>query len=174
MKTIKEKKGFTLIELLAVIVVLAIVMVLAATTVLPLVGKARKNSLALEANSLREAASDTLTLINLGEISAPAMGDDYKETTTTNNGITTSTYCFSAKKLAEIGRWDKDIEDLTGDDATYSGKVIITTTSASSTYTYSVYLTNGQLYVNGVTGNADDDDVVESTSVPTGFSAVCS
>ena len=51
-----NKKGFTLVELLAVIVVLAIVMLIAVSAVLPQMEKARRQTLALEAQTAIESA----------------------------------------------------------------------------------------------------------------------
>ena len=125
MKTL-NKKGFTLIELLAVIVVLGIVMVIGTTTVLPLLEKSQKNAFATEANSAIESASNSVSLISLGEYEDP-----YYEITT--NGTVTG-YCFTLEQLRNVGFWKKN--DITG----YEGSV--TVTKSGNIYTYSVTMHN--------------------------------
>lgn len=121
-----NKKGFTLIELLAVIVVLAIVMVLAATTVLPYMADARKEAFALEANTLKDSASQAVSLIAIGSVK-----DNY--TSTTDGG-----YCFTVKQLKDLGLFKKDNDD-------YKGVVVVEKTG--NAYSYKVELRNKEFFV---------------------------
>ncbi|MBQ7031159.1 MAG: type II secretion system protein [Bacilli bacterium] len=163
MKGLREKKGFTLIELLAVIVVLAIVMVLATTTVLPYMTKATKNSFAIEANAAVDAASQAMSLISIGSISGTELvaSSDYTKSEATANGVTTTTYCFTVKKLVDLGLWQKDSSEVTGTTPTYGGTVTVTAKSDSKAYTYSVDMHNKDLYVDGVTGTVDGETDVQ-------------
>ncbi len=174
MKGLKEKKGFTLIELLAVIVVLAIVMVLATTTVLPYMTKATKNSFAIEANAAVDAASQAMSLISIGSISNTELIDnaDYTKTESTTDGVTTTTYCFTVKKLVELGLWQKDSSEVTGTTPTYAGTVTVTAKSNSKAYTYSIDMHNKDLYVDGVTGTVDGEKHVKDLPLPDGTTLV--
>lgn len=163
MKALKEKKGFTLIELLAVIVVLAIVMVLATTTVLPYMTKATNNAFAIEANAAVDAASQAMSLIQIGSIAGSELVDATKysksATTDEDTGVTTTTYCFTVEKLVELGLWKKDISEVQtgeGKTPTYSGTVTVTALSNSKSYTYNVQMHNGDLYTNH-TGTVDGE-----------------
>lgn len=166
MKTFENKNGFTLIELLAVIVVLAIVMVLATTTVLPLMSDTQVNAFILEANNARDAASNVMTLISIGNTNDLNLtaGDDYRVNTANTK------YCFSLKKLVEAGLWKKNIESVTPKDGKteYEGKVIVTTSAgATNNYTYRVVMHNSNYYIDH-TGTAKSGDQVKF-STQTGF-----
>ena len=137
-----NKKGFTLIELLAVIVVLAIVMVLATTTVLPYMANARKESFALEANTLKNAASQAVSLITIGTIK------DTSNYTKTDDG-----YCFTVGNLKDLGLFKKD-------DASYKGIVTVQKAENGNAYEYIVELENGEFYVKQTaTGDVTVDNV---------------
>ena len=51
-----NKKGFTLVELLSVIVILSVIVLIATNAVVPMADSAKKQVLAMEANSLVKAA----------------------------------------------------------------------------------------------------------------------
>lgn len=55
-----NKKGFTLVELLAVIVILALLIVITATTILPMLGKARKTGMTTYAERMLSNAQTNL------------------------------------------------------------------------------------------------------------------
>ncbi len=157
MNTIKNKKGFTLIELLAVIVVLAIVMVLATTTVLPYMADARKKTFAVEASEAINAASEAMTLKLLGSITSDDLsGEGY--TADEESG----TYCFTLKKLVDLGIWQKDQKDL-GEDK-YEGYVQVLTSSPTKAYVYKIKMHNESLYVDNGDGGKVEDDKVEDWS----------
>ncbi|MBE6156489.1 MAG: type II secretion system protein [Firmicutes bacterium] len=134
MKVLNEKKGFTLIELLAVIVVLAIVMVLAATTVLPYMANARKQAFATEAETVKKAASQAVSLIGIGSVT-----DASKYTKTTNG------YCFTVQNLKDLGLFEKD-------DANYAG--VVEVTKSGNNYTYLVKMKNSEFYVSQTTAGS--------------------
>jgi len=169
MKGLRNKKGFTLIELLAVIVVLAIVMVLATTTVLPYMGKAANKAFATEANGVIDAASQAITLMSIGTIDEPTTGADYSKTETTSGSVTTTKYCFSLKKLVELGIWTKDLDSVNGTTPDYAGTVVATKTSSSNAYSYAVEMHNKDLYVKSTAGTIDEEEVKDysSTSLKT-------
>ena len=156
--TNNNKKGFTLIELLAVIVVLAIVLVLATSTVLPMLNRARQNAFAIEANSVIDAASQAVSLIQIGSYEGTATADgDYSRSIDSTTG--TTTYCFSLKKLLDMQLLKKDASLIVA-GATYSaqadkyqGTVTVTVPkSTNGTYTYH--------------GNATEADVKEISELP--------
>ena len=161
MKTLKENKGFTLIELLAVIVVLAIVMVLATTTILPYTTKSSRNAFAIEANAAISASSDVLSLMTINQIQKPATGVDFTMETTGEPGNQTTTYCFSLKQLVDFGILKMDINDVSGANAKYAGRVKVITTDSSKAYTYQVKMHNDNLYVDkaGGTIKTDGNDI---------------
>lgn len=51
-----NRKGFTLVELLSVIVILSVIVLIATNAVVPMADSAKKQVLAMEANSLVKAA----------------------------------------------------------------------------------------------------------------------
>ena len=162
MKNMKGKKGFTLIELLAVIVVLAIVSVLGASLILPALADARKNAFVSEANNFLDAASQGISLIQVGSITnaeLTAVGSDYKLTT----GDTTKTYCFTLNGLIKLGLFDKKLNSE-GKVPDYNGKVVVTVTEGSKQYIYNTTFSNKDFYVNGVTGNIAVSNVKEYAS----------
>ena len=178
MKKISRKKlnnkGFTLVELLAVIVVLAVVMVLATTTVLPYMTKSTKNAFAIEANGAIDAAQNAISLISVGTISLPTNDEDFNKSETTEGGVTTTTYCFSLKKLVELGIWKKDLDDVTGDNPIYEGTVVATETSTSKAYSYAVQMHNKDLYVNNAAGTVDGEtDVLDYTTEVKDLKTAC-
>jgi len=157
----RNRKGFTLIELLAVIVVLAIVMVLATSTILPLLSSARTSSFALEANNAIDAASQAVSLIQLGTSTIDTTeSGDYKRTVTD----TSTTYCFSLKKLIQYGLLKKDEKSLGA--TKYEGTVTVTAPKNSNQYTYAVSMHSSNFYVNS-TGNVEESNVNEWSSSST-------
>ena len=166
-----NKKGFTLIELLAVIVVLAIVLVLATSTVLPMLNRARHNAFAIEVNSAIDAASQAVSLIQIGSYDGTtAASADYKRDVNSSTG--TITYCFSLKKLLDMQLLKKDAT-LIAAGATYSaqankyqGTVTVTVPkSTTGNYTYHAEMTDGKLFVIK-DGNAVEADVKEISELP--------
>ncbi len=155
MKTFKEKKGFTLIELLAVIVVLAIVMVLAVTTVLPLLSSSRKQAFILEANNAKETTSQIMSLIaiDVTEDLNLSTGNDYQASADGTKK------CFTLKKLAETQLYKKDAKYFDGPNPEYAGKIVVTTEGETNRYTYTIYMRNKSLYINGAKGTVVETDV---------------
>lgn len=161
----ENKKGFTLIELLAVIVVLAIVSVLGASIILPALADARKNAFVSEANNFLEAASEGISLIQVGSITnaeLTAVGSDYKKTSVAASGTTPAytTYCFTLNGLIKLGLFDKKL-DSTGKVPNYNGKVSVRVNDGSKQYIYTTTFSNKDFYVNNVTGNITATNVVE-------------
>lgn len=86
-----NKKGFTLVELLSVIVILSVIVLIATNAVVPMADSARKQVLAMEANTLVKAAQ-TLYVQN-------------------NSG---NSACYSYDELINSGLIEKDDENYTG------------------------------------------------------------
>lgn len=86
-----NKSGFTLVELLSVIVILSVIVLIATNAVVPMADSARKQVLAMEANTLVTAAQ-TLYVQNSASISV----------------------CYSYEELIASGLIDKDDESYTG------------------------------------------------------------
>lgn len=164
MKNLKDNRGFTLIELLAVIVILAIVMVLASSSILPFMRNAGRDSFALEANGVIDAASNAISLITVGSISldgkygadttAPAAKDFNKITTDT-----ATKYCFSLDYLVDKGLFDLKKESLATNGGKYSG--IVEAVKNGNAYTYTVYIKNDEFMVNGVSNTVDKEKDVK-------------
>lgn len=174
MKFIKEKKGFTLIELLAVIVVLAIIMVLATSTVLPLIGRVRKNAFADEATSFVDAASNAMSLIQMGQL----VSNNNKNFITQSGTVVENSknvnyvyYCFTLKQLKAQALFDKD-------DSLYKGIVIVQVKNNALTPTYRAKLYNNQFYVDKIGTSFKDTDTKDLGSeevvneCPTTFDAL--
>lgn len=157
-KTFKEKNGFTLIELLAVIVVLAIVMVMASTTILPYLSRSRYNAFAIEVNATRDAASKAMTLVTIGSITSTDLGTTGADYNYTQAEDGTTKYCFSLKKLIELGIIEnKDIDNDLGADK-YEGRVIVENKKDSRAYTYTVSMHSSDLAVKNKAGELDGSD----------------
>ena len=160
MKNLKEKKGFTLIELLAVIVVLAIVMVLAATTVLPYMTSARQESFALEANAAKDAASNAVSLIMIGELDS----SNYTETKDGSGNVTG--YCFTIKNLKDAGLFEKDDDKYTG---------VVKVSKTSNAYTYLVEMQNDEFFVKQTAaGDVKTENVSARTDATNDVTVACS
>ena len=86
-----NKKGFTLVELLSVIVILSVIVLIATNAVVPMADSAKKQVLAMEANTLVKAAQ-TLYVQNSSSSSA----------------------CYSYDELIDSGLIEKDDESYTG------------------------------------------------------------
>lgn len=86
-----NKSGFTLVELLSVIVILSVIVLIATNAVVPMADSARKQVLAMEANTLVTAA----------------------QTLYVQNSASTSV-CYSYEELIASGLIDKDDESYTG------------------------------------------------------------
>ena len=117
-------RGFTLIELLAVIVVLAIIILIAVNAVLPQMDRARRNALAIEANSAIQAAQSYFTAGNLMGGDTLPVGDTPK--------------CISISDLIKAGFYDADIE-------TYEGSVQVT--RSGNLFLYEVWIHNGEYQI---------------------------
>jgi len=169
MKRKNNKKGFTLIELLAVIVVLAIVMVLATSTVLPMIGDARKTAFSNEANSVLDAAKNAVSVIRLGTVNLTA-GDDYKYTAAVEATQTTSAqpakYCFTLQGLKDLQMLDKDLTN-------YHGTITVSV-PASGAYTYDIDMDNGgTYYVTGEYSSVTKDNVQEGSAPSSNYTTKC-
>ena len=128
MKKINNNHGFTLVELLAVIVVLAIVMLLAVQAVLPQMEKARRQTLALDAQTAIEAANTYLMNKSLSD---------------PDNGFPTSgSKCIDLQTLINEGYF-------TAKGGTYVGSVQVTKQSSNSNYLFKVWLKKDNLVVAG-------------------------
>ena len=120
-------RGFTLIELLAVIVVLAIIILIAVNAVLPQMDRARRNALAIEANSAIQAAQSYFTAGNLMGGDTLPVGDN-------------ATKCIKIRDLITAGFYDAAIETCEGSvQLTRSGNLIV----------YEVWIHNGEYQVVG-------------------------
>ncbi|MBE6156490.1 MAG: type II secretion system protein [Firmicutes bacterium] len=163
----RNNKGFTLIELLAVIVVLAIVMVLAATTVLPYMANARKQAFATEAETVKKAASQAVSLIGIGSI-AEKTGEteNYKKVTVKEGEVTKTGYCFTIAQLKSLGLFEKD-------DTSYEGTV--TALKEGNSYKYTVHMKNSNYYIlQASSGNITTADVKDGTpGQDAGFKSSC-
>ena len=165
MNILNEKKGFTLIELLAVIVILAIVTVLGATTVLPYLQGAGKNAFAIEANHAVDAASQAMSLYQIGSISIPAAN-----ITEPADDDDPTVYCFTLEQLVNYGLWTKDASAVAaGGD--YAGTVKVTQSAGSKSYTYAVAMHNKDYAVDKASGNVASGDVDDYDSTDETFAA---
>ena len=102
-----NKKGFTLVELLSVIVILSVIVLIATNAVVPMADSARKQVLAMEANTLVKAAQTLYIQDNSG-----------------------SSACYSYDELINSGLIEKDDENYTGsisievgEDGNYTYKI---------------------------------------------------
>ena len=152
----KNKKGFTLIELLAVIVILAIVTVLGATTVLPYLSNAGKNAFAIEANNAVDAASQAMSLYQIGSITIPSA--NITQTKNGSNEVTATNYCFTLEELVGYGLWTKDASAV-GNNGDYAGTVVVTQAVGSKAYTYTVSMHGKEYSVNKTGGNVASAEV---------------
>ncbi len=137
-----NEKGFTLIELLAVIVILAIVMVLASQSVLPFMRNASKDSFAIEANGAIDAASNAISLFNVGQLT---LDDD------PGNGLRkygTGSYCMELKFLVKEGLYSLRSDKVGGDSPDYSGYVLVLKSKDSNTYKYRLKFRNKKYVYN--------------------------
>lgn len=102
-----NKKGFTLVELLSVIVILSVIVLIATNAVVPMADSAKKQVLAMEANSLVKAAQ-TLYI----------------------QDSSTSSTCYTYNEIIDSGLIEKDDDAYTGSisievdsDGNYSYKI---------------------------------------------------
>ncbi len=86
-----NKKGFTLVELLSVIVILSVIVLIATNAVVPMADSAKKQVLAMEANSLVRAAQ----ILYVQESSS-------------------SSTCYSYDEIINAGLIEKDDDAYTG------------------------------------------------------------
>lgn len=127
MKLVSNKKGFTLIELLAVIVILAVIILIAASNIGGMTTKAKKNVLAIEGNTLVDAAKTAYQMDTLeGTINVTGSGE----------------YCYSLEELVSNGYFEKS-----GDD--YQGSVLISPIIGKNGYTYKFWISNKSYSFNG-------------------------
>ena len=103
MKVLNNKQGFTLVELLSVIVILSVVVLIATNAVIPAMDNAKKNVLAMEANTIYPAAQTLYVQENL-----------------------TGEKCFSYEEIIKSGLIEKNDDAYTGSILVdESGKVTI-------------------------------------------------
>ncbi len=102
-----NKKGFTLVELLCVIVILSVIVLIATNAVVPMADSAKKQVLAMEANSLVKAAQT----LYIQESSS-------------------SSKCYSYDEIIDSGLIEKNDEAYTGsisievgEDGNYTYKI---------------------------------------------------
>lgn len=120
MNLIENKKGFTLIELLAVIVILAVIILIAASNIGAMTSKAKKSVLAVEGNTLVDAAKTAYQMGVLdGEIENAS-----------------KSACFSLTYLNNEGYFDKGL------DQGYNGSVLVTASSDGKTYSYKFWISD--------------------------------
>ncbi len=148
-----NKKGFTLIELLAVIVVLAIIMVLATTTVLPLMTTARKKLFLDEAEAAIQTAANVMSLKELGQVTLPAQGNEYRISTSGTN----TTTCFTLYTLQQTGLYSIDGSKVkSGGTGEYAGWIKVTQQAGTNRYTYQVRMHNSNFFIGGTGSNGRD------------------
>ena len=129
MKNINNNHGFTLVELLAVIVVLAIVMLVAVQSVLPQMEKARRRTLALDAQTAIEAAN---TYFMNNSLSDPTKG--FPASTGKSNGR-----CVAVKTLVDNAYFSTK--------GNYDGSVLVY--KEGNQYLFEVWLHKEQLMIPG-------------------------
>ena len=129
MKNINNNHGFTLVELLAVIVVLAIVMLVAVQSVLPQMEKARRRTLALDAQTAIEAAN---TYFMNNSLSDPTKG--FPTSTGESNGR-----CVAVKTLIDNAYFSTK--------GNYDGSVLVY--KEGNQYLFKVWLHKDQLMIPG-------------------------
>ncbi len=102
-----NKKGFTLVELLSVIVILSVIVLIATNAVVPMADSAKKQVLAMEANSLVKAAQTLYIQEN-----------------------STNSKCYTYDEIIESGLIEKNDDSYTGsisievgEDGNYSYKI---------------------------------------------------
>ena len=134
---IKDKHGFTLVELLAVIVVLAIVMLVAVQSVLPQMEKARRQTMALDAQTAIEAAN---TYFMNKSLSDPTKG--FPASTGEPNGR-----CVSIDTLKNEGYFSTK--------GTYAGSVLVY--KVDNNYLFKVWLQKDQLMILGAGSNGTEN-----------------
>jgi prepilin-type N-terminal cleavage/methylation domain-containing protein len=175
-----NEKGFTLIELLAVIVILAIVMVLASQSVLPFMRNASKDSFVIEANGVIDAASNAISLYNVGQMSE--MGESKNITLPLNDENKTNVvaykkltngFCFSIAYLVDRGVYSLKYNKI--NDKNYGGYVIAKKASSdSNNYTYTLNFENKDFYVsNFSSGAVTADDVHEQDGADHKITSSC-
>lgn len=145
-----NEKGFTLIELLAVIVILAIVMVLASQSVLPFMRNASKDSFAIEANGAIDAASNAISLHNVGQLDLSA--------TKSSEGFTrydTGFYCFTLKFLVDQGLFSLREDKVNGSTPEYAGFVIAK--KGDSSFKYALVFRNKKFIYNSKKANGYEE-----------------
>ncbi len=140
---IANKKGFTLVELLAVIVILAVIILIATNSVLSQMDTARKNALAIEGNTLINAAKNAYQ-------SAILEGD-----------ITTGAACFDLQYLYKEGLFSKGSTDK------YTGSVLVSPDSTGKKVTYKFWISNGSFVIDGKDAGATGKEATNGTSAST-------
>lgn len=142
MNILKNNKGFTLVELLAVIVILAIIILIASNNVLAQMEKARKNALAIEGNTLVNAAKN-------------AYQSDILE-----GKVTTGDKCYDLKDLYTKGFFSKGKTGEDGDG--YSGSVLIH--PHDNVVDYSFWISNGSYVFTNAPVGANGTSATPGTS----------
>lgn len=144
----KRSKGFTLIELLAVIVVLGIIMMIAVTSVSGVLEKSRKDAFVATArayiSAVRLQASQNTAVNESGAtVGLPACGSNVTIPLSTNmveKGGVTSPYNKSYRIKSGSVTTDYSYVRITGGTADSNG---------ICTYTYAIYLTDGDNKIAG-------------------------
>ncbi len=134
----KNRKGFTLVELIAVIVILGVVILIAATSIGPLITRARKGALGEEGLHMIEAAKYAHKLDEIDEA---------------NNIKGSKSICYSLKWLNENDYYDK------GKDEGYTGSVLIEYDEETKNYSYKFWLSNGTYVFNNVNEKDYDSEL---------------
>ena len=135
MNMIKNKHGFTLVELLAVIVVLAIVMLVAVQSVLPQMEKARRQTLALDAQTAIESANTYFMNMSLSQ---PAKGFPSSES---------DPRCVSIDDLKSEGYFSTK--------GNYEGSVQVS--KNGNNYLFKVWLMKDQLMIMGAGSDGNEN-----------------
>ena len=141
---INDKHGFKLVELLEVIVVLAIVMLVAVQSVLPQMEKARRQTLALDAQTAIEAANTYFM----------------NESLSTGKGFPSAEggkNCVSISNLIEKGYFSVK--------GSYDGKVVVT--KKGNVYLYSIWLHKDQLMIINAGSNGTENTQIKATDSET-------
>lgn len=159
-----NEKGFTLIELLAVIVILAIVMVLASQSVLPFMRNASKDSFVIEANGVIDAASNAISLYNVGQLDLTYEKDkdnndiiNKEKFTKTVEGGKTTGYCFTLQYLVDEGLYSLKANKI--DKNNYGGYV--EAKKEGNSFTYTLNFRNKDFYVEKFNSGAVSADNVK-------------
>lgn len=119
-----NRKGFTLVELLGVLVILSIIMLIAVPNVISIMDKNKKDIYVSDAKKFVSAVQYELSK---------------------NNAYPTTGSCYV--KLSSLDNVDMDQSPNKHD---YSGNSYVVITKNGTSYTYTIYFTDGVLGINNV------------------------